>query len=75
MILQDIFLEETEDDDDALEGEPQETEDDDGDLESEPWVSLSSASLNDDQASEAIEKDLMMVTFSYFLNFSQFSTR
>ncbi|XVF29350.1 hypothetical protein REPUB_Repub15cG0113100 [Reevesia pubescens] len=39
----------------------EETEDDDGDLESERWESLSSASLNDDQASEAIEKDLMMV--------------
>ncbi|XWS13227.1 hypothetical protein CRYUN_Cryun36dG0019600 [Craigia yunnanensis] len=58
---EDIVLEETEDDDDALEGEPQETEDDDGELESEPWESLSSASWNDDQASEAIEKDLMMV--------------
>ncbi|XVE81078.1 hypothetical protein DITRI_Ditri15bG0034400 [Diplodiscus trichospermus] len=50
----------TEDDDGALEAQPQETEDD-GDLESEPWESLSSASLNDDQASEAFEKDLMMV--------------
>ncbi|XP_021290176.1 eIF-2-alpha kinase GCN2 isoform X1 [Herrania umbratica] len=39
----------------------EETEDDDGDLESEPWESLSSASLADNRASEAIEKDLMMV--------------
>ncbi|KAK6255367.1 hypothetical protein SCA6_016672 [Theobroma cacao] len=39
----------------------EETEDDDGDLESDPWESLSSASLADDRASEAIEKDLMMV--------------
>ncbi|OMO57620.1 hypothetical protein CCACVL1_25734 [Corchorus capsularis] len=40
----------------------EETEDDDDDeLESEPWDSLSSTSLNDDQASEAIEKDLMMI--------------
>ncbi|XP_022761656.1 eIF-2-alpha kinase GCN2 isoform X2 [Durio zibethinus] len=58
---EDIVLEETEDDDGDLESEPQETEDDDGDIESEPWESLSFESLNDDQASEAIEKDLMMV--------------
>ncbi|GMJ08489.1 GENERAL CONTROL NON-DEPRESSIBLE 2, ARABIDOPSIS THALIANA GENERAL CONTROL NON-DEPRESSIBLE 2 [Hibiscus trionum] len=37
----------------------EETEDED--LESEPWQSLSSGSISDNQASEPIEKDLMMV--------------
>ncbi|KAL4290262.1 hypothetical protein GQ457_14G000440 [Hibiscus cannabinus] len=37
----------------------EETEEED--LESEPWQSLSSGSIGDNQASEAIEKDLMMV--------------
>ncbi|TYH49684.1 hypothetical protein ES332_D10G153100v1 [Gossypium tomentosum] len=39
----------------------EETEDDDDDLESETWQSLSSTSIGDNQASEAIGKDLMMV--------------
>ncbi|GLT96767.1 hypothetical protein SLE2022_143670 [Rubroshorea leprosula] len=36
-------------------------EDHDEDLEGEPWETLSSSSLSHDQASETIEKDLMMV--------------
>ncbi|MBA0696223.1 hypothetical protein Goari_002797, partial [Gossypium aridum] len=39
----------------------EETEDDDDDLESETSQSLSSTSIGDNQASEAIGKDLMMV--------------
>ncbi|TYJ14958.1 hypothetical protein E1A91_A10G152900v1 [Gossypium mustelinum] len=39
----------------------EETEDDDDDLESETWQSLSSTSIGDNQASEVIGKDLMMV--------------
>ncbi|KAH1047144.1 hypothetical protein J1N35_037928 [Gossypium stocksii] len=39
----------------------EETEDDDDDLESETWQSLSSTSIGDNQASQAIGKDLMMV--------------
>ncbi|KAG8481278.1 hypothetical protein CXB51_026106 [Gossypium anomalum] len=39
----------------------EETEDDDDDLESETWQSISSTSIGDNQASEVIGKDLMMV--------------
>ncbi|KAF2322118.1 hypothetical protein GH714_006971 [Hevea brasiliensis] len=41
--------------------EEQGTEDDDGNFESEPWDLLSSASLGHDQATQTIEKDLVMV--------------
>lgn len=39
---------------------------DDGNSESEPWDLLSSASLDHDQATQTIEKDLVMVFFLFF---------
>lgn len=53
MLLQDIFLEE------------HEAEEDDGDYESELWESVSSTSLGHDQAAKTIEKDLIMVIFIF----------
>ncbi|XP_024461308.2 eIF-2-alpha kinase GCN2 isoform X4 [Populus trichocarpa] len=59
---QGIFLEEhgygLEDDDDQDDGD---NSNDDEDFESEPWESLSSNSLGFNQASQTIEKDLIMV--------------
>lgn len=59
---QGIFLKEhdygSEDDDDQDDGD---NSNDDEDFESEPWESLSSNSLGFNQASQTIEKDLIMV--------------
>ncbi|XP_061950090.1 eIF-2-alpha kinase GCN2 isoform X1 [Populus nigra] len=59
---QGIFLEEhgygLEDDDDQDDGN---NSNDDEDFESEPWESLSSISLGFNQASQTVEKDLIMV--------------